>query len=73
LPDSRLPLVLRDSHEIRYSALVNRMIGLYLRDRNTFKSPPPNLPRDDRLEPHAIGNNKAPLPPTNDSARGEFD
>jgi len=29
--------------------------------------------RDDRLEPCAIDNNKAPLPPTNDSARGEFD
>jgi hypothetical protein len=27
--------------------------------------------RDDRLEPRAIDNNKAPLPPTNDSARGE--
>jgi hypothetical protein len=29
--------------------------------------------RDDRLEPRAIDNNKAPLPPTYDSARGEFD
>jgi hypothetical protein len=29
--------------------------------------------RDDRLEPRAIDNNKAPLPPTNDSARGESD
>jgi hypothetical protein len=29
--------------------------------------------RDHRLEPRAIGNNKAPLPQTNDSARGEFD
>jgi hypothetical protein len=28
---------------------------------------------DDRLEPRAIYNNKAPLPLTNDSARGEFD
>jgi hypothetical protein len=27
--------------------------------------------RDDRLEPRAIDNNKAPLPPTNDCARGE--
>jgi hypothetical protein len=27
--------------------------------------------RDDRLEPRAVDNNKAPLPPTNDSARGE--
>jgi len=32
-----------------------------------------NFPRDDRLEPRAIDNNKAPLPPMNDSARGEFD
>src|SRR5215813_6006986 len=75
LPDSRLPLVLRDSHEIRYrnSPLVNRMIGLCLRNRNTFESPLPNLPRDDRLEAREINNNKAPLPPPNDSARGEFD
>jgi len=49
------------------------MIGLCLRNRNTFESPLPNFPRDDRLEPRAIDNNKAPLPPTNDSARGEFD
>jgi hypothetical protein len=44
LPDSRLPLVLRDSHEIRYrnSPLVNRMSGLCLRNRNTFQSPLPN-------------------------------
>ena len=65
----------RDGHEIRYrnSPLVNRMIGLCLRNRNTFESPLPNFPRDDRLEPRAIDNNKAPLPPTNDSARGEFD
>src|SRR4029077_1826230 len=70
-----LPLGLRDGHEIRYrnSRLVNRMIGLCLRNRNTFESSLPNFPRDDRLEPRAIDNNKAPLPPTNDSARGEFD
>ena len=37
------------------------------------ESPLPNFPRDDRLEPRAIDNNKAPLLPTNDSARGEFD
>jgi hypothetical protein len=49
------------------------MIGLCIRNRNTFESPLPNFPRDDRLEPRAIDNNKAPLPPTNDSARGEFD
>ena len=75
MPDSRLPLGLRDGHEIRYrnSPLVNRMVGLCLRNRNTFESPLPNFPRDDRLEPRAIDNNKAPLPPTNDSARGEFD
>jgi hypothetical protein len=56
----------RDGHEIRYrnSPLVNRMIGLCLRNRNTFESPLPNFPRDDRLEPRAIDNNKAPLPPT---------
>ena len=74
LPDSRLPLGLRDGHEIRYrnSTLVDRMIGLCLRNRNTFESPLPNFPRDDRLEPREIDNNKAPLPPTNDSARGEF-
>jgi hypothetical protein len=58
--------------------LVNRMrmIGLCLRNRNTFESPLPNFPRDDRLEPRAIDNNKAtkaPLPPTNDSGTGEFD
>jgi hypothetical protein len=35
------------------------MIGLCLRNRNTFQSPLPNFPRDDRLEPRAIGNNKA--------------
>ena len=46
---------------------------LCLRNRNTFESPLPNFPRDDRLEPRAIDNNKAPLPQTNDSARGEFD
>jgi hypothetical protein len=40
-----------------------------VRHWNTFESPPPNLPRYDRLEPHAIGNNKAPLPPTNDTSR----
>jgi hypothetical protein len=56
-----------------YYASVNRMIGLCLRNRNTFESPLPNFPRDDRLEPRAIDNNKAPLPPTNDSTRGEFD
>ena len=40
----------------------------------TPSTPPfPNFPRDDRLEPRAIDNNKAPLPPMNDSARGEFD
>ena len=27
------------------------MIGLCLRNRNTFESPLPNFPRDDRLEP----------------------
>ena len=37
------------------------------------ESPLPNFPRDDRLEPRAIDNNKAPLLPTNDSARSEFD
>ena len=47
------------------------MIGLCLCNRNTFESRLPNFPRDDRLEPCAIDNNKAPLPPTNDSARGE--
>jgi hypothetical protein len=75
LADSRLPLVLRDGHEILYrnSPLVNRMIGLCLPNRDTFESTLPNFPRDDRLEPRAIDNNKAPLPPTNDSARGEFD
>lgn len=39
----------------------------------TSESPLPNFPRDDRLEPRAIDNNKAALLPTNDSARGEFD
>ena len=41
--------------------------------RTEIESPLPHFPRDDRLEPRAIDNNKAPLPPTNDSARGEFD
>jgi hypothetical protein len=44
-----------------------------LRNRNTFESPLPNFLRDDLLEPRAIDNNKAPLPPANDFAKGEFD
>ena len=37
------------------------------------ESPLPYFPGDDRLEPRAIDKNRAPLLPTNDSARGEFD
>jgi hypothetical protein len=75
LSDSSLPLVLRDTHEIglRNSTFASGIIGLRVRNRNTLESALPDLLRDDRLEPHAIDNNKAPLPPTNDSARSEFD
>jgi hypothetical protein len=47
------------------------MIGQWEKLFTPSTSPFP--PRDDRLEPRAIDNNKAPLPPMNDSARGEFD
>jgi len=49
------------------------MIGQWEKLFTPSTPPFPNFPRDDRLEHRAIDNNKAPLPPMNDSARGEFD
>jgi hypothetical protein len=70
-----LPFLRRDGHEVRYgsSALVKRMIGLRLRNRDPLEFSPPNFPRNDGVEPSAVHDHKAPLPPTNDSTWCEAD
>jgi hypothetical protein len=63
---SRLPFCLKEQDK----SLKIKKCSLLIRQNEIGAS---RLLCDDRLEPHTIDNNKAPPPPTNDSARSEFD